>query len=230
MKVAYAATKNLYPWLKPTITSLLEYNEVDEIILMIEDDAVPEGLPAANYKVLNVSHQTVFDETCPNIGTHFTYMAMMRALYADLLPDEDRIISLDVDTIVNGDLEPIWNLDLTGKWMAAAVEYFGKYNPFGYSAYYNVGVAVFNLQEMRKDNACKLLTDLLYAQKMMCIEQDALNFYTVLPKKVAELPTRYNESIITGMTRSPVVIHYAGFKDWTENYIMPRREYLDRYL
>lgn len=230
MKVAYAATKNLYPWLKPTITSLLEYNEVEEIILMIEDDAVPEGLPAANYKVLNVSHQTVFDESCPNIGTQFTYMAMMRALYADLLPDEDRIISLDVDTIICDDLTPIWNMDLTGKWMSAAIEYFGKYNPFHTYAYFNVGVTVFNLAEMRKDNAGKLMTDLLYAVKLPCIEQDALNYYTVIPKKVIELPTRYNESIVTGMTRSPAVVHYAGFKDWTENYIMPRREYLDRYL
>lgn len=230
MKIAYAATRNLYPWLKPTITSLLEYNEVDEIILMIEDDKVPEDLPGANYRILNVSDQNYFDETCINIHSQFTYMAMMRALYADLLPDVDRIISMDVDTIINGDLSPIWNMDLTGKWMGAAIEYFGKYNPFGYRAYYNVGVAVFNLAKMREDRAPQLMRDFLYSQQLMCIEQDALNFYTVLPKKVIEIPTRYNESLLTGMTGKPVVIHYAGFKDWTENYLMPRREYLDRYL
>lgn len=230
MKVAYAGTRNLYPWFKPAIRSLLAHNKVDTIYLMIEDDDVPEGLPEANYKVINVSGQTVFDEACPNIDSHFTYMAMMRALYADLIPDEDRIISLDIDTIVCDSLEPIWNMDLTGKWMSAAVEYFGQYNPFKYPCYFNVGVAVFNLDEMRKDSAPKLLTDFLYTHKIMCIEQDALNFYTVIPRKVIELPTRYNESPLTGVTKTPAVVHYAGYKDWTTNKNMPRREYLEMWM
>lgn len=229
MIVAYAATKNLYPWLRPTITSLLEYNDVEKIYLIIEDDDVPDGLPEADYEVINVSGQKVFDETCPNIGTPYTYMAMMRAVYADLIP-EDRIISLDVDTIICGSLEPIWNLDLTGKWMAAAVEYLANYKPFGNQPYFNVGVTVFNLAEMRMDSAPKLLVDFLYTHKLPCIEQDALNFYTVLPRKVIELPTRYNESTVTGMTRHPVIVHYAGFPDWMVNEKIPRREYLERYL
>ncbi len=227
MKVAYAATRNLYPWLIPTITSLLEHNTVDTIYLMVEDDEVPD-LPEAHYEIINVAQQTIFDKTCPNINTQFTYMAMMRALYADLISD-DRIISLDVDTIICDSLEPIWNMDLTGKWMAAAVETLGRYKPFGMT-YYNVGVTVFNLEEMRKDKAPKLLTDLLYANRMVCVEQDALNFYTVFPRKVIELPVRYNESTVTGVTKHPAIVHFAGFPDWQTRQDMPRREYLDKYL
>ena len=229
MIVAYAATRNLYPWLVPTITSLLEHNDVETIYLIVEDDHVPD-LPEANYTIINVAGQTVFDDSCPNIGTQYTYMAMMRALYADLIP-EDRVISLDVDTIICDSLEPIWNMDLTGMWMAAAVEHLAQYKPFGPNqSYYNVGVAVFNLEEMRKDSAPRLLTSLLYARKLPCIEQDALNYYTVFPRKVAELPVRYNESVVTGITKHPAVVHFAGFPDWMVNDRIPRREFLTKYI
>ena len=176
MKVAYAGTRNLYPWFKPAIRSLLAHNKVETIYLMIEDDDVPEGLPEANYKVINVSGQTVFDESCPNINSQFTYMAMMRALYADLIPDEDKIISLDIDTIVCDSLEPIWNMDLTGKWMSAAVEYFGQYNPFKYPCYFNVGVAVFNLDEMRKDSASCSMHMILCVYRKSVSNFGALSF------------------------------------------------------
>ena len=91
MKVCYAATRNIYHKIIPSVRSLLDHN-VAEIVVLAEDDELP--LPC---EVINVSGQTVFNET--NTRTNFTYMSLMRLLLADLIPDE-RVLYLDVDTIV----------------------------------------------------------------------------------------------------------------------------------
>ena len=133
---------------------------------------------------------------------------------------------MDADTIICDSLEPIWDVDLDGKWLAACDEKLGRYHPFG-EKYWNAGVMVLNLKQMREDNTTQTMVDYLNSFRQPYCEQDAFNFNT--QGKVVELDTRYNECFATGYTDNPAVVHYAGRGDWYENKSIFRHEYLERY-
>lgn len=225
MNVLYGATKNLYPYLKGAIRSLLDHNEDVKLFVFAEDDKLPYELPCEN-EIINVSKQTYFKPDSPNMKSVFTYMAMMRICAPELL-DVDKVIWLDVDTIVCDSLKPLWDIDLTEKWVAWCREYTGTYKPFG-SKYYNFGVAVMNLAQMRKDEVTKVIVNELNHERYWCTEQDVMNKITPQDKMV-EIPVRYNESFCCGYTLEPAIVHYAGIQDWYKRVSMNRIEYLNKY-
>ena len=100
------------------------------------------------------------------------------------------------------------------------------WKPFG-PTYYNVGVAVFNLAQMRRDFAVRRLVRILDARECRYVEQDALNMFA--DAKGMPLPVRYNETEFTGTSDSPAIVHFAGYRDWWCNEKMPRREYLEAW-
>lgn len=226
MFVTYSGTWNYYAKMLPAIGSLLEHNDVEKIFLLIEDDVFPYKLPD-RCEIVNIRNQKYFTETCPNINTPYTYMSMIRACYCDLLP-VDRVIQLDVDTIVLDSLEDMWSKDLAGKWFAAVPEYKGKWNPWKKPYYFNTGVSVWNLNQMRKDGAQELFVRALNTFRLPFIEQDVFNYFGV-PDKCAVLPIRYNEAFCTGESVRPAIIHYAGYADWWDNDQIPRHEILREY-
>lgn len=228
MNIVYATTRNMYHCLKPSLTSLLEHNKPKAIYILAEDDELPYDLPKI-CKVINVSGQTYFLANNPNMSSIYTYMAMMRACYTELLPRVNKVLQLDIDTIICDSLEPVWKIDVTGKWFAACPEYLGKYNPWDKDKYYNIGVCLYNLAQMRKDNATQQMVELMNSKRMWCVEQDALQYFAV-PDKATDIPLRYNECFCCGYTDDPAVVHYAGKKEWYEDKAIFRREYLERYL
>lgn len=222
MIVVYSATRNLYEYLTAAIGSLRDHNDA-RVIVLAEDDEI--GID--DVEVINVSGQTYYPPNSANYNGLFTWMSMMRLCYVDLIPDADRVIQLDVDTIVCDNLAELWDMDLTGKWFAACHEYNGQYKPFG-PKYYNVGVTVFNLKQMREDNAVPEMIDYLNNHKLWCTEQDVLNLFAGERGKAVEIPIRFNETKFTGFTENPAVVHYAGYKRWFDcSASMFRWEYLD---
>ena len=228
MNIAYSMTRNLYPYFMPSLTSLLEHNSPRKVYIFAEDDELPYELPKC-CEVINVSGQTYFPDDNANAKSVFTYMAMIRVAYAELLPRVSKLIQLDVDTIICDSLKPLWDIDIKGKWLAACPEYQGSYNPWMKDKYYNIGVCVWNLTQVRKDKIIPDLVKMLNTTKLWCVEQDALNYYAV-PDKIVDFPVRYNESFCCGYTSDPAVVHYAGRPDWYENRAMFRWEYLAKYL
>ena len=226
----YSGTRNLYEPMIWAAKSLVANSSVDHVHFLIEDDEFPYELPDF-FDTMNVKEYA--DETFPDTGinakTHFTKMALVRICYTELFPDVDRILQLDADTICLDNVDALWDVDLEGKWFGAAVEYLSGYNPYAADEYYNVGVAIFNLDQMRKDNAQTRLVNFINQVKAFCVEQDALNYNGSIMQKITEIPTRYNENRATGYTDNPAIQHYVGYMDWLTNPNLPRREYLKRY-
>ena len=225
MVIVYGMTRNIYHKILPSIRSLLDHNDA-HICVLAEDDSVP-NLPR-ECEVINVSGQTVFPHDGVNYKNAYTYMVLMRLTYPSLLP-YDRIISLDVDTIVCDSLLPIWEKEMDGKWIAAVPERLSNWRPYG-GIYFNIGVCVYNLKQMREDNIEQTLVNYVNTHKLTYCEQDCLNYFGLSQRKIAQLPLRYNECFAAGYTTSPAVVHYAGRPDWWENTTLFRREYLDKYL
>lgn len=223
MNVVYCVTANYLDKIKPSIRSVREHNKCN-IYVVTETDEV--DIP--DVKVINISGQEWFTPSnCVNYSNMFTYIGLLKVCYQSLLPC-DKVIHLDADTIVCDSLKPLWNTDLNGKWFGMCREYRGHYRPFG-EVYYNAGVYVANLKQLRKDNIQDAMVDYLRRVRQPWCEQDALLKFGMEQDKIVETDIRYNENQFTGFTNDPAIIHYAGITNWWNNRSMSRWEFLERY-
>jgi lipopolysaccharide biosynthesis glycosyltransferase len=123
-----------------------------------------------------------------------------RIFLPQLLPDVERVLYLDSDLIVVDTLAPLWELDLTGHWVGAVTNVFqhnhvhrpAELGLAGTHVYFNAGVLLMNLAEMRRDDCTAAL--LAYAredpERIAWRDQDALN--VVLGEGRLPLHPRWN--------------------------------------
>lgn len=223
----YSGSRNLYPDMIPAAKSLIANSSVDKVYFMIEDRSFPYELPDL-IETVDISEQRFFEKkSCANWNTPFTFMSLCRVCYSKLFPDISKILQLDVDTVVVDDIDWLWDgLNLDGKFFAANVEHLGTWKPYG-PIYYNIGVAMFNLDFIRKENVEEELIYFLNHTKVPYIDQDAWCRFGV--EKATDLPVRYNECFVVGYTEEPAIVHFAGIKNWQSGPAAPRREYLKKY-
>jgi lipopolysaccharide biosynthesis glycosyltransferase len=138
-------------------------------------------------------------EGLPTVG--FTRKATWyRIFLPELLPDVDRLLYLDSDLIVVDSLAPLWALDLSGCWVGAVTNVFqenhlGRPRELGLAGphvYFNAGVLLMNLAEMRRDGRTQALLDygVRNAERLEWRDQDALN--VVLGERRLALHPRWN--------------------------------------
>ena len=223
MNVVYCVTENYIDKIKPSIKSLRFFNPKVKVYLVTEADSCD----IEDVEVIDIREQKWFSKNSVNYHNQFTYIGLLKVCYGELLPC-DKVIHLDADTIINGSLKGFWETDVKGKWFAMAREYRGWYRPFG-DKYYNAGVMLLNLKQMRKDNIQSKMVEYLNTVPQPWCEQDAFNYYGLLDDKIVELDIKYNENVMTGFTDDPKVIHYCSIGDWWTNRYMSRHEYLDRW-
>jgi lipopolysaccharide biosynthesis glycosyltransferase len=123
-----------------------------------------------------------------------------RIFLPELLPDVDRVLYLDSDLIVVDSVTPLWELDLTGYWLGAVTNVFqpnhlhrpAQLGLAGPEVYFNAGVLLMNLAEMRRDGRTKALLDygVSHADRLEWRDQDALN--VVLGERRLALHPRWN--------------------------------------
>lgn len=225
MNIVYAMTRNVYEWIIPSLKSLKEHEPKAKVFILCEDDHI-NGLPM-QCEFINVSGQQYFPEWGANYHNSFTYINLLKVCYPELLK-VNKVIHLDIDTIICDSLEGLWKTDITGKWVAAVPEYKGRYKPFG-DTYYNMGVALLNLAQMRKDGASAKMAEYLNTVPQPYADQDAWHYFG-LPDKFTPADVRYNESTVTGMTDKPAIVHYCGYTHWFNNPALPRAGYQLKYL
>lgn len=226
MNIVYAMSHHVYPWILPSIRSLAEHNPDARVFILAEHDELPFALPMP-VEIINVSSQTYFPKNGVNYYNDFTYINLLKVRYPSILP-VDKVIHLDIDTIICESLEPMWEIDLTGKWLAACPESQTWYRPFG-DAYYNMGVAVINLKQMRDDGCEPDMERYLNEVWQPFADQDAWNKYGIEKDKFVRMDVKWNEGLATGTTDHPGIVHYCGIKNWFFNQSMPRVEYLNKY-
>lgn len=226
MNIVYSITRTYYQKLLPSLRSLMQTNPSANIYICAEDDDIPD-LPC-KAKIINVSSQNYFRPSGANYYNMFTYINLLKVVYPSLLPSLNKVIHLDADTIICDDLTPLWNTKITGKWFAACPEYTGMYKPFG-DLYYNMGVALINLSQMRKDDIEPTMVNYLNTVPQPWADQDAWNKYALEQNKAVPFDMRFNESQVTGYTDNPAIVHYCAIPNWYEDHSIYRHEYLDKY-
>lgn len=226
INIVYAMTSAVYRWILPSLRSLAEHNPDARIFIVCEDDTLPFPLPV-DAEIINASGQEWFPETGINYNTYWTYINFLKVRYPSLLP-VDKVIHLDIDTIICDDLSPLFDTALTGYWFAACPEYLGNYRLNG-DTYYNAGVMVLNLEQMRKDGIETKMTDHLNTVKEPFADQNVWNRFGIAEGKAKSFDVRYNEGMTTGFTDNPAIVHYCGIRDWYTRSEGHRTEYLRKY-
>lgn len=214
MKAAvYAATRNMYDDMLPSIKSLLINSDVEKIYMLIEDDIFPHDLPK-ECETINVSDQRWFPSNGVNYNTKWSYMILMRAAYTKLFTDLDVVLSLDCDTIVAGDISDIWNINLDGYYFAAVEE---PYKTQLYKRLYTcIGVTLFNLKMLRENGMDdKIIADLNNTKRSFP-EQDSFN--ECCQGYILNLHPMYGRSLWTTQCDEPLIEHFAASNGEWKNY------------
>ncbi len=212
---AYAVTRNLYDDVLPSIKSLLMNSDVEKIYLLSEDDVFPGDLPK-EVTCINVSKLRVFRPTGPNMSLPYSYMSMMRANLHNLLPDEDVVLSLDVDVIVDGDISDLWDVPLEDYYFAAVPE---PAKSRGKHIYTNTGVALFNLAKLRDGKGDELVKALNWTRYQF-LDQDCLN--DKCQGHILPLSSTYNATNYTEPVENPKIYHYAGVRVWAHEPLVEK--------
>lgn len=229
--VVYTGTKNVYKAIYISLKSLLFHNKtIDEVYLLIQDDDFPYRLPPHS-KIINVSNQKFFPKGSINFNNRWTYMTLMRAVLPKIFPNEDIILSLDVDTIIQDNIEDIWNFSLDNFYMAAALQPScsrgGKYEKM--DKYFNFGVVLYNLKKLRDDNKVDEIINILNIKRYNFLEQDAMN--ELCANAILQIPSDYNVSEWTKISNNPKIIHYAGIpiQKWINNSLAKKYQGINLY-
>ena len=207
--VVYSGTRNVYADMVPAAKSLFLHTPVDRVYFLIEDEAFPYPLPDRIVTV-NVADQPWFAPDGPNYNSHWTYMVLLRAVLAKVLPDEHLVLSLDNDTVVMGDVSDLWDYDLSDSYMAGVIEPM-KATPE--LRYVNLGVVMMNLDKFRADEMDTKACAELNREAYHFPEQDVLS--RLCSGHILELPKKYN--VCDGCDSrgvAPRIRHFAGERNW----------------
>lgn len=199
--VVYFGSREIYRDFETAIKSLLDHTRVDKIIAIIEDDVFPFDLPV---EVIKYEGRGGL-----NTQTRWGKFGLVRALLPLLLPDEDIIVSIDVDTIVEKDISPLFDLDMSEYYYAAVLEpYLSREKP-----YFNNGVCVMNLKLIRDSGKAEEMKNALESRRYQFVSQDCMN---EILDRVLELPSDFNACYFTAQTNNIVVRHFANRQDWRD--------------
>ena len=217
-KVAvYCGTRNLYQDMLTAAKSLLVNSSVERIYFIIEDEKFPYLLPSC-IKTICVKDQNFFRPDGPNYNSKWTYMILMRAALTKLLPQEDLVLSLDVDTIVDKNVDDLWDYYCMDNYYMGGVR--EPWKSSGSYLYVNIGVCLFNLKLLRETKKDEEIIYALNNFKYNYPEQECYN--DKCQGKILELPSEYNSCIVTRKTDEKRIIHFAATTDWQDNYLVQR--------
>jgi lipopolysaccharide biosynthesis glycosyltransferase len=130
--------------------------------------------------------------------SHVSVASYYRLNMHRLLPaDVERVIYIDADTIVVDSLVKLWNIDIGSKPIAACADGGGVTQsnrmslPSSHS-YFNAGVMIFNLAELRKSNELDGAFDLYRMRKKDIIFQDQDILNIMFCNRTYILPLKWN--------------------------------------
>lgn len=137
----------------------------------------------------------------------YTPFAFLR-LFADTIPElPNKIIYLDTDIMCVKDIKELFNLDISNYELAAVLDYYGQW--FISAKYFNSGVMLMNLKNIRKTKLFEKVKDMCLTKKMAFPDQSALN---KLATSVLYLPRKFNEQ--HKLKKDTIIQHFCKRIKW----------------
>lgn len=178
-----------------------------------------------------------------HLRDYYSFATYYRFFIPEMFPNYEKGIYLDCDIAVLGDISKLYNVELGNNLVAAVsdeiiadIEVFGEYAKqvigLEKEKYFNAGILVMNLEELRRVNIEKALAKLMkYCRFPVAQDQDYLN--VLCAGKVVYLDKLWNKTAYPDSAKTkPHIAHYKiNFKPWHydkvgyENYFW---EYVDK--
>ena len=216
---------------------------------------LPPRVPAADRarvaQLGDVTFHEVADERVAGLphDPRFTASMWLRVLLPELLAGVDRVLYLDVDTLVLGDLAPLWEADLRGNALGAVSTVFQANHRWHAGElglapreYFNSGVLLMDLDQMRRDATMDRVVDLVRGNAFEWPDQDALNlafagrWHHLHPRFNAQNGLYVNRDSAAAAfgrvhawqaRRRPVIRHFEGpdaNKPWSPDCTLPHAD------
>ena len=237
INIVFTCDDNYAKYMGVAIASILRHkNPNDRFKFYVVDGGIAERtkkrieslkkISDFNIEYLNID-QSVFEKYPIKEGTHFRPATYYRLALADLLPNLDKVLYMDVDIIVRKSLKDLYNLDVSDKYLVGIKDILFQTNRkrMDLDKYVNAGVLLLNLDAWRKINATKKFIDFIESNrdKIMWCDQDVIN--AVLQEKIDYCDSKWNcqlaveevglSQLYKNAIKNSAVIHYiSANKPW----------------
>jgi len=252
--VVFSVNEEYIPYLAVAMQSLLDNSSKNYFyhLVVLHTDSIQENSKQKLIQLENIKDNCRIDFY--NVSTYSenfinlsTVEGWFRLFVLDVLPFYEKVVCLDCDVILQKDVAELYKIELKDYYLAAVkdLDYIGqfkinkkrrKYVTDVLSMrdglkYFQTGVLVLNLTELRADFSVKQLVEIALTKKWMY--KDMLN--SISDGKVLFLPQQWNVLInrkheknermeilkqaplqlyqeYSNARKNPFIIHYAGAK------------------
>lgn len=268
--VVFATDENFIPYLYVAIQSLVDNSSKDnnyDIVILYENvneykQHLFKILEAENISIRFVNMTSLMNKYKESWYVHWDYSSAVyyRFFIAKLFEKYKKVLYLDGDITINCDIAELYNTDLGNNYIAAvqelsmqhiespAYKYIPEKLGLKNEKYFNAGILVFNLEELRSFDFLNACVETLKAlKKPIFQDQDVLN--KLCSGRIKYLDLKYNlawntinyyksiekyipeESYIKFLNakKEPRILHYCGsYKPWKQPWL-PYSEYFWKY-
>ena len=162
-----------------------------------------------------------------HLRDYYTQATYYRFFIPEMFPQYDRCIYLDCDILVLGDISEMYFANMENNLMAAVPDdvvanlsffrdYVGKYLGVPYEQYFNAGILLLNLAEMRRVDIESAFIRLMSERKFpVAQDQDYLN--VLCHGRMTYLDASWNQTAFPDAEEkgTPNIVHFKiNFKPW----------------
>lgn len=162
-----------------------------------------------------------------HLRDYYTQATYYRFFIPALFPEYDRCIYLDSDILVLGDISEMYRMEMGDHLMAAIPDdvvanlsffrdYVDKFLGVPYENYFNAGILLINLKEMRRVDIEKAFMAIMEERKFpVAQDQDYLN--VLCHRRVTYLDGSWNRTAFPDIEarERPNIVHFKiNFKPW----------------
>ncbi|HFU4450437.1 TPA: glycosyltransferase [Streptococcus suis] len=195
MHIAFSVAGKYADYVGTAIYSILKHNADSPIQIYILHQEIESEykhnldqlmihFPNTTIQFIKIENQYLKKIKPAKDGLHIS--TYYRFLLAELLPDVDKVLYLDVDVLVRGEIRTLWNTDLSSASLgvsreidiyAGCPEHVTSIGLEDHHNYFNAGVILFNLKKLRSEQLNKLLleTAITKSPDLRFGDQDILN-------------------------------------------------------
>ena len=249
LKIVYITDENYVQPVLTGIVSLLKNNRTKckvYIITTFENEITFAQFRSLESKSAEIIIKPVnLNDYIPEgvkTNSHVSQSALIKFFLPEILNDEDKVLYVDCDTIVQKSLDELYCTDIGENYAGVVFDAALVVMPqharclqIPPDRYFNTGVMLLNLAQMRKDNLSGKLLSYKINGENFFMDQDAFN--KIMSGCVKFLPFKYNTSLLSfnipqavvnyfpdipfsrnERIKAAVVLHFADkFKPWLYN-------------
>ncbi len=235
--IFFAVDDNYAPFLASALESLKEHanpQKLYEINILTEalshaHEQCLMSIAGENIKIsfYNITQKAAAICSRLQLRDYYTAATYFRFFIPDMFPQYEKGLYLDCDIIITRDVADLYSTRIGSALVAAVndeiindIDVFGSYSEavlgIPRSRYFNAGILVMNLSEMRKMRIEEVFADMI-SQKTYSVAQDQDYLNVICKNRVKLLDGMWNKTPMPYADRGtiPYIAHYKiNFKPW----------------